>query len=109
MPSSTGSSAIWCRAPTAFPRSTIRRSFARPAAEPVLVLTVGETCGSPVQMMTWHEVVNDTVRVPLAVTYCPLCNSGIALERRAAGRLLSFGTSGRLYADNLVMYHRQTE
>ena len=60
--------------------------------------------------MTWHEIVNDTVGgVPVAVTYCPLCNSGVAFERRAAGRVLSFGTSGRLYADNLVMYDRQTE
>jgi hypothetical protein len=47
--------------------------------------------------------------VPVSVTYCPLCNSGVAFERRAAGRLLDFGTSGRLYADNLVMYDRQTE
>lgn len=80
-------------------------------AEPLLLLTVaGETRGYPLQIMTWHEIVNDTVGgVPVAVTYCPLCNSGVAFERRAAGRVLSFGTSGRLYADNLVMYDRQTE
>ncbi len=79
--------------------------------EPVLSLTVGgETRGYPIQVMTWHEIVNDTVGgTPVAVTYCPLCNSGVAFEREAAGRLLSFGTSGRLYADNLVMYDRQTE
>ena len=80
-------------------------------AEPLLSLTVGgETRGYPLQVMTWHEIVNDTIAgVPVAVTYCPLCNSGVAFERRAAGRVLSFGTSGRLYADNLVMYDRQTE
>ncbi|GAA1579917.1 DUF3179 domain-containing protein [Kribbella sancticallisti] len=80
-------------------------------AEPVLSLTVGsETRGYPLQIMTWREIVNDTVGGrPVAVTYCPLCNSGVAFERRAAGRVLSFGTSGRLYADNLVMYDRQTE
>lgn len=80
-------------------------------AEPVLLLTLaGETRGYPVQIMTWHEIVNDTVGgVPVAVTYCPLCNSGVAFERQVGGRLLSFGTSGRLYADNLVMYDRQTE
>jgi len=79
--------------------------------EPLLSLTVGgETRGYPLQIMTWHEIVNDTVGgVPVAVTYCPLCNSGVAFERRAAARVLSFGTSGRLYADNLVMYDRQTE
>jgi hypothetical protein len=79
--------------------------------EPVLSLTVDhETRAYPLQVMTWHEIVNDTVAdVPVAVTYCPLCNSGVAFERRAAGRLLDFGTSGLLYADNLVMYDRQTE
>ncbi|NUR96181.1 MAG: DUF3179 domain-containing protein [Kribbellaceae bacterium] len=77
--------------------------------EPLLSLTVGrETRGYPLQIMTWHEIVNDTVGgIPIAVTYCPLCNSGVTLDRRAAGRVLSFGTSGRLYADNLVIYDRQ--
>ncbi len=79
--------------------------------EPVLSLTVGgETRAYPLQVMTWHEIVNDTVGgVPVAVTYCPLCNSGVAFEREVDGRTLSFGTSGMLYADNLVMYDRQTE
>jgi hypothetical protein len=79
--------------------------------EPVLSLTVeGETRAYPLQVMTWHEIVNDTVGgVPVAVTYCPLCNSGVAFERGVDGRVLSFGTSGMLYADNLVMYDRQTE
>jgi hypothetical protein len=77
----------------------------------VLALTIGgQTRGYPVQIMTWHEIVNDTVAgTPVAVTYCPLCNSGVAFDRTVGGRVLSFGTSGRLYADNLVMYDRQTE
>jgi hypothetical protein len=80
-------------------------------AEAVLVLTVGgQTRGYPVQIMTWHEIVNDTIAgIPVAVTFCPLCNSGVAFERTVGGRVLSFGTSGRLYADNLIMYDRQTE
>ena len=80
-------------------------------AEPVLSLTVGEeTRDYPLQVMIWHEIVNDTVDgIPVAVTYCPLCNSGVAFQRRIEGRLLDFGTSGLLYADNLVMYDRQTE
>lgn len=79
--------------------------------EPVLSLTVaGETRAYPLQVMTWHEIVNDTVGgVSVAVTYCPLCNSGVAFHRRVGERLLDFGTSGMLYADNLVMYDRQTE
>lgn len=79
--------------------------------EAVLSLTVaGETRAYPLQVMTWHEIVNDTVGgVAVAVTYCPLCNSGVAFEREVDGRVLSFGTSGMLFADNLVMYDRQTE
>jgi len=81
------------------------------ATDPVLSLTVGEeTRAYPVQVMTWHEIVNDTVdETPVAVTYCPLCNSGVAFERDVDGRQLDFSTSGMLYADNLVMYDRQTE
>ena len=80
--------------------------------EPVLSLTVGgETRAYPLRVMTWHEIVNDVVGgVPVAVTYCPLCNSGVAFQRTVTGHgVLSFGTSGLLYADNLVMYDRQTE
>ncbi len=80
--------------------------------EAVLSLTVsGETRAYPLRVMTWHEIVNDVVGgTPVAVTYCPLCNSGVAFERTVADRgVLTFGTSGLLYADNLVMYDRQTE
>jgi len=78
--------------------------------EPVLSLTLnGETRAYPVQILIFHEIVNDTVGgVPVAVTYCPLCNSAIAYDRRVAGRVVTFGTSGKLLYSNLVMYDRQT-
>ncbi|CAN5852928.1 DUF3179 domain-containing protein [soil metagenome] len=80
-------------------------------AEPVLVLTVGDQVRAyPVQVLMWHEIANDTVDgVPVAVTYCPLCNSAVAVDRRVDGRLLDFGTSGALYQSAMVMYDRQTE
>jgi hypothetical protein len=46
---------------------------------------------------------------PVAVTYCPLCNAAIAFNRRVAGRVLDFGTTGKLRHSDLVMYDRQTE
>jgi Protein of unknown function (DUF3179) len=78
--------------------------------EPVLSLTLnGETRAYPVQILIFHEIVNDTVGgVPVAVTYCPLCNSAVAFDRRIAGRVVTFGTSGKLLYSNLVMYDRQT-
>jgi hypothetical protein len=80
-------------------------------AEPVLVVDVdGDVRAYPIQIMMWHEIVNDTVGgVPLAVTYCPLCNSALSFERVVRGVETTFGTSGNLYNANLVMYDRATE
>ncbi len=52
--------------------------------EPVIVFSLkGETRVYPLQILTWHEIVNDTVGgVPVAVTFCPLCNSALAFDRR---------------------------
>jgi hypothetical protein len=79
--------------------------------EPVMYLQVGEAARAyPMQIMTWHEIVNDTIDgVPVAVTYCPLCNTAVAYDRRLGDRVLDFGTSGMLYNSALVMYDRQTE
>lgn len=79
--------------------------------EPVLAIDIdGDARAYPVQVMIWHEIVNDTVGgVPVAVTYCPLCNSALAYDRRVGERLVSFGTSGMLWNSALVMYDRQTE
>ena len=78
--------------------------------EPVLAVVVnGEARAYPLQILTWHEIVNDIVGGrPVSVTYCPLCNSGIVFDRRVEERLLDFGTSGMLYKSDLVMYDRQT-
>jgi hypothetical protein len=57
----------------------------------------------------WHEIVNDVVGgTPVVVTYCPLCNSAIVFHRSVAGTTLDFGTSGKLYKSDLVMYDRQS-
>ena len=80
--------------------------------EPVLAIARGGGAKAyPLRIMMWHEVVNDEIGgVPVAVTYCPLCNTGIAFRRPVVdGELLDFGTSGSLYHSNLVMYDRQTE
>jgi hypothetical protein len=79
--------------------------------EPVVALRIGDDARAyPVQIMTWHEIVNDTVGgVPVAVSYCPLCNSAVAYDRRSGERVLDFGTSGLLFQSALVMYDRQTE
>jgi len=120
--------------------------------EPVIVATVGDEARAyPMQVMTWHEIVNDTLaETPIAVTFCPLCNSALAFDRRLAittaqrekledfdtsmtwverpdsfrddgddgdgddGRLaeeallVTFGTTGKLYRSNLLMFDSAT-
>lgn len=92
--------------------------------EPVVALVHGgDARAYPLQILTWHEIVNDTVGGdPITVTFCPLCNSAMAFDRRVSTTsearalldgideaVLDFGTSGRLYQSNLVMYDRQTK
>lgn len=79
--------------------------------EPVMVVDIdGDVRAYPIQILMWHEIVNDTVGgTPLSVTYCPLCNSAITFKREVRGVETTFGTSGRLYFANLVMYDRATE
>ncbi|MBA2338076.1 MAG: DUF3179 domain-containing protein [Acidimicrobiia bacterium] len=70
----------------------------------------GDARAYPVDILIWHEIVNDTVGgVPVSITYCPLCNSAVSYERTINGVETTFGTSGRLYASALVMYDRATE
>ena len=79
--------------------------------EPVILLEIdGDARAFPLQIMTWHEIVNDEVGgTPVSVTFCPLCNSAITFDRRLDGVVYDFGTSGNLRNSNLVMWDRQTE
>ncbi|HSG14417.1 MAG TPA: DUF3179 domain-containing protein [Gaiellaceae bacterium] len=79
--------------------------------EPVIAVTVGdETRAYPIQILMWHEIVNDELGgTPVAVTFCPLCNTAIVFDRRLDGDVLSFGTTGKLRESDLVMYDRKTE
>jgi len=64
----------------------------------------------PLRILNVHEIVNDEVGGrPVAVTYCPLCRSGLVFDRRVGDATLSFGVSGKLVNANLVMYDRETE
>jgi Protein of unknown function (DUF3179) len=79
--------------------------------EPVVLVEAGNVAKAyPLQILMWHEIVNDSVDgVPLSITFCPLCNTAIAFERTLDEQVLDFGTTGRLRYSNLIMYDRQTE
>jgi len=80
--------------------------------EPVMTVEIEGAAprAYPIRYLMWHEIVNDRVGgVPVAVTFCPLCNSGMVFDRRVNGRTLSFGVSGKLRHSDMIMYDRQTE
>ena len=79
--------------------------------EPIIrVQFNGEVKAYPIQILMWHEIVNDEVGgEPITVTFCPLCNTGLAFLRTVEGSVLDFGTTGRLRYSNLIMWDRQTE
>jgi hypothetical protein len=75
----------------------------------VAVAREGEARAYPVRYLHYHEVVNDAFpETPLAVTWCPLCGSAVVYDRRVDGETRTFGVSGKLADDDLVMYDRET-
>lgn len=61
----------------------------------------------PLAILNYHEIVNDTIAgVPVAVTYCPLCDSVAVYDRRTPVGEREFGVSGLLFNSNVLMYDR---
>ena len=79
--------------------------------EPVVVFELnGEARAYPLQVLTWHEIVNDEVGgEPVLITFCPLCNTALSFSREVDGRIFTFGTTGKLRASNLIMWDEETE
>ena len=77
----------------------------------VLGLALGGVARAyPVRILNWHEIVNDRIDGrPVAVTYCPLCGTGVAFDARIAGRDAVFGVSGLLYNSDVLLYDRSSE
>jgi len=70
----------------------------------------GEAKAYPLFILVWHEIVNDSIGdTPVSVTYCPLCYTSQVFERIIDGNVVEFGTSGKLYNSNLLMYDRMTD
>lgn len=76
----------------------------------VMALVRGRTARAyPVSILNFHEVVNDTIAAqPIAITYCPLCGSGLAFRRVLDGKPVELGVSGLLHNSDLILYDRKT-
>ena len=82
-------------------------TYLRPDDVVIGVALDGEARAYPLRILMWHEAANDVLGgTPIAVTYCPLCNSALVFDRRVAGRTLAFGVSGLLYESNVLLYDR---
>ncbi len=76
----------------------------------VLIEIEGDARFYPLSVMTRHEIVNDEVGgIPVAVTYCPLCNTALVFDRRFEGETLRLGVSGLLRNSDLVMWDDVTQ
>ena len=94
----------------AFSEQVAADKWLRPNEPVIAVVVDGQSRAYPLQILMWHEIVNDTVAgVPVSVTFCPLCYSANVFDRRVDGRTYSFGVSGLLRHSDMVMYDRQTE
>ena len=78
---------------------------------PVIAVEIaGAARAYPLAILMWHEIANvEIAGIPVAVTFCPLCNSSITFDRRVGGTTLDFGVSGLLRNSDLIMYDRQSE
>lgn len=78
---------------------------------PVISVEVGDVARAyPLAILTRHEIVNDVLgETPIAVTFCPLCNSAIVYDRRVDGEVLRLGVSGFLRNSDLIMWDDKTE
>lgn len=81
--------------------------YLRPTDRVLAVAIGGEARAYPLRVLNWHELVNDAVGgTPLLITYCPLCGSGVAFDRRVGDATLEFGVSGVLFESNVLMFDR---
>ena len=71
--------------------------------------SAGEAFAYPINILNFHEIVNDTIGgIPVLITYCPLCFSGVVFSREVDGETLTFGNTSALYQSDLVMYDHQS-
>ena len=87
-----------------------RADFLQPGDAVLGLALHGVAKAYPIAIMNWHEIVNDRFGArAVAVTYCPLCGTGVAFDAHVAGRRLQFGVSGLLYNSDVLLYDRESE
>ena len=78
--------------------------------QPVIALAVGDEAKAyPLAILTRHEIANDEIAgIPVAVTFCPLCNAAVVFKREVNGEVLRLSVSRNLRNSDLIMWDNQT-
>lgn len=87
--------------------SAKQANFLRPNDRVIGVNSNGHSRAYPLKLLNYHEIINDQLgSMPIAVTYCPLCDSAVVFDRRTPLGEREFGVSGLLYNSNVLMFDR---
>ena len=90
--------------------SAKRADYLKPDDRILGIVVDGEARAYPIRILNWHEIVNDKVKgKSIAVTFCPLCGSGIVYAADFDGKAHQFGVSGLLFNSDVLLYDRETE
>jgi len=64
----------------------------------------------PIKITSWHEIINDEIDGwKFAASYCPVTGTALLWDRVLNGKETTFGVSGLLYMNNLILYDRETD
>ncbi len=81
-------------------------SYLRETDRVIGIVVAGEAVAMPLNVGWWHEIVNlNFGETRIALTHCPLTGSSLAFDRSPANGA-TFGVSGLLFQNNLMMYDR---
>lgn len=87
--------------------SAAEATYLRAGDRVIGVVSDRESRAYPLAILNYHEIINDRIgELPIAVTYCPLCDSAVVFDRRTPLGEREFGVSGLLYNSNVLMYDR---
>lgn len=90
--------------------TAVKASFLKPGDRVLGIARNGVVKAYSIAILNWHEIVNDNFDgEPVAVTFCPLCGTGMAFLAGINGKTLDFGVSGLLYNNDVLLYDRQTQ
>ncbi len=87
--------------------STSDANYLQPSDKVIGVEIDNDARAYPIRILNYHEIVNDRIsEQPIAVTYCPLCDSSVVFDRRTPVGEREFGVSGLLFNSNVLLYDR---